>query len=129
MEILLVGATIMLFALLASAWLLTFARWFPIQGIDGVFLTDYKTLIRAHIDFALMTLFCLALYATKIPLPIVACWLVVIGGITNPCVFVIAAFDTSFWDKTIWKVYTAVSFIITTIGFSWIGVTLLDFAL
>ncbi len=89
MEILLVGATIMLFALLASAWLMTFARWFPIQGIDGVFLTDYKTLIRAHIDFALMTLFCLALYATKIPLPIVACWLVVIGGITNPCVFVI----------------------------------------
>jgi uncharacterized membrane protein len=61
MEILLIGAVIMVFALLASAWLMTFARWFPIKGIDGEFLTDYKTLIRAHIDFALMALFCLAL--------------------------------------------------------------------
>ncbi len=52
-----------------------------------------------------------------------------IGGIANPCVFVIAAFDTNFWDKTIWKVYTAVSFIITTIGFTWVGVTFIDYAL
>ncbi len=129
MEILLVGATIMLFALLASAWLMIFARWFPIKGIDGAFLTDYTTLIRAHIDFALMALFCLAFYATKVPLPITACWFVVIGGIANPCVFVIAAFDTNFWDKTIWKIYTAASFIITTIGFTWVGITLLNFAL
>ena len=57
MEILLIGAVIMVFALLASAWLMTFARWFPIKGIDGEFLTDYKTLIRAHIDFALMAFF------------------------------------------------------------------------
>jgi len=73
MEILLIGAVIMLFALLASAWLMTFARWFPIKGIDGKFLTDYKTFIRAHIDFALMALFCLAFYATKISLPITVC--------------------------------------------------------
>ena len=129
MEILLIGAVVMMFALISSAWLMTFARWFPIKGIDGDFLTDYKTLIRAHIDFALMALFCLAFYATKVPLPVAACWFVVIGGITNPCVFVIAAFDTNFWDKTIWKVYTAVSFIITTIGFIWVGVTFIDYAL
>lgn len=129
MEILLVGAVIMFFALLASAWLMTFARWFPIKGIDGEFLTDYKTLIRAHVDFALMALFCLAFYATKVPLPIAACWLVVIGGIANPSIFVVAAFDPDFWTKTHWKVYSAISFIITTIGFVWVGVTLLAYAL
>lgn len=128
MEILLIGAVIMVFALLASAWLMTFARWFPIKGIDGEFLTDYKTLIRAHVDFALMALFCLAFYATKIPLPIAACWLIVIGGITNPCVFVVAAFDTDFWGKPHWQVYSALSFIITTIGFGWVGMTLLAYA-
>jgi hypothetical protein len=48
MEILLVGAVIMFFAVLASAWLMTFARWFPIKGIDGKFLADYKTMIRAN---------------------------------------------------------------------------------
>ncbi len=35
MEILLVGAALMIFALLASAWLMTFARWFPIKGIES----------------------------------------------------------------------------------------------
>lgn len=128
MEILLIGAALMVFAVLASAWLMTFARWFPVKGIDGEFLTDYKTLIRAHIDFALMALFCLGFYAVKVPLSVTACWLVVIGGITNPSVFVIAAFDPNFWEKTIWKVYTALSFAATTIGFIWVSIGLLDYA-
>ncbi|MGZ4970198.1 MAG: hypothetical protein ACXV7H_11820 [Methylobacter sp.] len=129
MEILLIGAVLMIFAVLASAWLMTFARWFPVKGIDGEFLTDYKTLIRAHIDFALMALFCLGFYAVKVPLSVTACWLVVIGGITNPCVFVIAAFDPAFWEKTVWRVYSAISFIITTVGFVWVCIGLLDYAL
>jgi len=53
-------------------------------------------LVFAALAIALMALFCLAFYATKIPLPITACWLVVIGGIANPCVFVVAAFDPDF---------------------------------
>lgn len=129
MEILLVGAVLMISGVLACAWLMTFARWFPIKGIDGGFLADYKTLIRAHIDFALMALFCLGFYAVKVPLPVIACWLVVIGGITNSCVFVIAAFDPDFWNKSTWKIYTALSFMITTIGFGWICVSLLKYAL
>ena len=129
MEILLIGAVLMIFAALASAWLMTFARWFPIKGVDGEFLTDYKTMIRAHIDFVLMALFCLGFYAVKVPLSVTACWLVVIGGITNPTVFVIAAFDPSFWTKSIWKIYTAISFIVTTIGFGWLSLSILKFAL
>lgn len=127
MEILLVGAVIMILAVLASAWLMTFAKWFPIEGIDGKF--DYKTMIRAHIDFALMALFCLGFYATKVPLSVLACWLVVIGGITNPCVFIIAAFDANFWQKPHWRIATLASFIVTTIGFTWVGMSLLNFAL
>jgi len=129
MEILLIGAVLMIFAVLASAWLMTFAKWFPVQGIDGEFLVDYKTLIRAHIDFALMALFCLGFYAVKVPLSVTACWLVVIGGITNPGVFVIAAFDPTFWEKTIWKVYTAASFVATTVGFGWVCIGLLGYVL
>lgn len=128
MEILLTGAAIMIVAALATAWLMTFARWFPVEGVDGAFLKDYKTLIRAHIDFVLMALFCLAFYAIKVPLPVVACWLVVIGGITNPGVFVIAAFDTGFWEKPVWKAYTAISFLVTTTGFLWVIASMLKFA-
>ena len=57
MEVSLIGAVACIFVLIASTWLMTFARWFPIEGIGGKFLVDYKTLIRAHVDYALMALF------------------------------------------------------------------------
>ena len=129
MGILLIGGVACMAALILSAWLMTFARWFPIEGIDGKFLVDYKTMIRAHVDYALMALFNLVFYGLGIDLPVLACWCVAIGGFANPTVFVIAAFDPEFWSKTLWKVYTVISFVITTIGFTWIGVTLLKQAL
>ena len=131
MTILLVGAVAMIAALILSAWLMTFARWFPIQGIDGDFLVDYKTMIRGHVDYALMALFCLSFFAAassvQLTLPTLACWCVAIGGFTNPTIFVIAAFDMDFWDKKRWKIFSALSFIITTIGFVWIGLTFLRY--
>ncbi len=129
MGILLIGGVACMAALILSAWLMTFARWFPIEGVDEKFLVDYKTMIRAHVDYALMALFNLVFYGVGIELPIIACWCVAIGGFANPTVFVIASFNPDFWSKTIWKVYTAISFVVTTIGFTWIGITLLKHAL
>lgn len=128
MAILLIGATILIVAALLTAWLMTFARWFPVQGIDGGFLKDYNTMIRAHIDYVLMALFCLGFYAIKVPLATTACWLVVIGGITNPTIFVIAAFDPQFWEKTLWKIYALTSFLIATTGFLWVGFDIVRYA-
>ncbi len=129
MNALLFGAVACMTALIASAWLMTFARWFPIEGIDGKFLVDYKTMIRAHVDYALMALFNLAFYGAGIELPVIACWCVAIGGFANPSIFVIAAFDPEFWNKAKWKVFSMVSFIITTLGFGWVGITYLQHAL
>lgn len=129
MEVLLIGAAACSIALILSAWLMTFARWFPIDGIDGKFLVDYKTMIRAHVDYALMALFNLGFYGLGFELPVIACWCVAIGGFANPTVFTIAAFDPNFWNKTHWKVYSALSFAITTIGFIWLAIVLLKHAL
>ncbi len=129
MGILLVGAVACIAALISSAWLMTFARWFPIKGIDGDFLVDYKTLIRAHVDYALMALFGLGFYGAGVDLPVFACWCIAIGGFTNPTIFTIAAFDPNFWDKMKWKVFSALSFVITTVGFVTIGYTLLKHGL
>ena len=129
MEILLIGAVACMAALILSAWLMTFARWFPIEGIDEKFLVDYKTMIRAHVDYALMALFNLGFYGAGVELPVIACWCVAIGGFTNPSIFVVAAFDPNFWDKMIWKVLSAISFVITTTGFVWVGITFLQHAL
>lgn len=133
MEVLLIGAVACAMALILSAWLMTFARWFPIKGIDGDFLVDYKTMIRAHVDYALMALFNLGFFgaakAAGVELHYFACVCVAIGGFTNPTVFVIAAFDPDFWSKTKWKVFSAVSFVITTVGFVTICYQLLCHAL
>jgi hypothetical protein len=129
MNALLLGAVACIAGLILSAWLMTFARWFPIDGIEGKFLVDYKTMIRAHVDYALMALFNLGFFGLGIDLPVYACWCVAIGGFANPTVFTIAAFDTDFWNKAHWRIYTAVSFAITTIGFVWIGYAMLKHAL
>ena len=129
MGVLLIGAAACITALILSAWLMTFARWFPINGIDGEFLVDYKTMIRAHVDYALMALFNLGFYGIGLDLPVFACWCVAIGGFTNPTIFTIAAFDTNFWDKTRWRVFSAVSFMITTVGFMTIAWVLVKHAM
>lgn len=133
MEVLLIGAVACATALILSAWLMTFARWFPIKGIDGDFLVDYKTMIRAHVDYALMALFNLGFFgaakAAGVELHYFACVCVAIGGFTNPTIFTIAAFDTDFWSKTKWRVFSALSFALTTIGFMTISWQLICHAL
>ncbi|MBL8506475.1 MAG: hypothetical protein JNJ51_08960, partial [Methylobacillus glycogenes] len=55
MEILLAAAGGMIIAVLSMAWLGTFARWFVVAGVDGGLVKDYGVLIKAHIDFVLMS--------------------------------------------------------------------------
>ena len=130
MEILLIGASACIVALILGAWIMTFARWFPIPGLDGTF--DYTSCIRAHVDYALVGLFGLAFYSvgkTGIELPIIACWCVAIGGFTNPSISVVASLDQDFWNKIFWKIFSALSFVITTIGFIWLAYTFVKFYL
>ena len=125
MEILLIGGVATAMALIISAWLMTLTRWYPIPGLDGKY--DFATMIRAHVDFALMSVFNFSFYgaamASGIDLPVIACWCVAIGGFTNPSIFVVACLDENFWDKMVWKVLSGISFLITTTGFVWISYT------
>ncbi len=120
MEVLLIGSSACVTALITTAWLMTLAKWFPIKAVDR-FVVDYKTMIRAHVDYALMALFGAAFYGAGVDLPVIACWCVAVGGFSNPTVFTIAAFDPNFWNKKIWRVYTALSFTVSSVGFLWIA--------
>jgi len=76
---------------------MTFARWFPIQGIDENFLVDYKTITRAYAVFALMAPLFLWFWRGITHFYILVCchrWLY-----KPQCFFVVAAFDPDFWDK------------------------------
>ena len=124
MNILLAGAAGMLLAALILAWVATFAKLIVVRPVAAL-IKDYGSLIRAHIDLLLMALFCLSLYAIRVPLPPLACWLVVIGGFTNPGLVLIRAVDprtTIGWPR---KAFRVMSFAITTIGHAWIAGSIL----
>jgi hypothetical protein len=115
----------MLLAALVLAWIATFCRLIPVAPIHAL-IKDCEALIRAHIDLLLMSLFCFALYAVRIPLVDAACWLVVIGGFSNPSLFLLRAFDPdapSTWPRNI---YRLTSFATTSAGFGWAGYSILQ---
>jgi len=128
MEINLKMGVFLVFCSLACAWLGTFARWFPIKGLDGGLIKDYGLLIKAHIDYILMAGLNLIVYAVAkaggFVLPVEACWLIAIGGFTNPTVFTIAMLKPDFWQFAWAKIYTAATFVLSTVGFVWAGVVL-----
>lgn len=132
MEILLIAGVFLVFCALTCAWLGTFARWFPIAGLDGGLIKDYGLLIKAHIDYILMAILNLGFYsvakAANIELPVAACWLIAIGGFTNPTVFTIAMLKPDFWQFMWAKVYTAATFVLSTVGFVWAGLVILSAA-
>ena len=124
MTVLLAGAAGMMLAALALAWMATFSKLIVVRPVAAM-VRDYGSLLRAHIDLLLMALFCLSLYAIRLPLPPLACWLVVIGGFTNPGLFLIRALDPRAkigWPRQVFRV---MSFVITTIGHGWIAGSIL----
>ena len=124
MNILLAGAAYMLIAALVLAWVATFAKliiWRPVAGL----IKDYGALIRAHIDLLLMALLCFALYSIRIPLPLVACWLVVVGGFTNPGLFLIRALNPVAKPTLMRQILRLASFSITTLGHGLIALSIL----
>ena len=130
MDINLKMGVILVLCSLICAWLGTFARWFPIKGLEGGFIKDYGLLIKAHIDYILMAGLNLVFYAVakarSIALPTEACWLIAIGGFTNPTVFTIAMLKPNFWEFTWAKIYTAATFVASTIGFVWASWVILN---
>lgn len=125
MNILIKGAVGMLFAALVLAWIATFAKFIVVRPIQAR-IKDYGALIRAHIDLLLMSLLCLALYAVRIPLPTAACWLVVIGGFTNPSLFLLQALGAEAPSTWIRRTFLLASFTTTTVGYGWIGYSFLQ---
>jgi hypothetical protein len=125
MKILLAGAAGMLLSALVLAWVATFCRLIPFPPVARL-IKDYGSLIRAHIDLLMMALLCMALYAIRVPLPVEACWLVVIGGFTNPSLFLLRAIAPQQQISVARKAYRTASFATTTVGFAWSAAAILQ---
>ncbi|MGN5477792.1 hypothetical protein ACTMU2_15185 [Cupriavidus basilensis] len=81
----LIGGVGMLVISILLAWLVTFSRIFAKSAWAQH--VDQKIILKGHIDFVLMSLFSFAFWATHIPVPKFAMWTMLIGGYTNPGIF------------------------------------------
>ncbi len=122
MDILLKGGVALLFVSLTIAWIATFTRIFPIKGLDGGVIKDYRSLVKAHLDYILMAMLLFVFYALRIDINPVACLLMVIGATTNPFFYVLLAVKPDILEYKASKAYAAVSFTIVTTGFVWAGI-------
>lgn len=122
MSFLVVGASIFIMISLALAWLSTAVRIMRVPALQRLFPRS-DNIVKSHIDFLLMALLILAFYLVGRQLNVVyPDWVIgsmLIGGFTNPLIFIVAARYTleEFRPGAAFIVGTMISFIITTVGF------------
>jgi hypothetical protein len=125
MDVLLKGAVAMLWTSLALAWVATFSRLIIVRPVQAR-IKDSGAMVKAHIDLLLMSMLCMAFYAIRVPLPTAACWMVVVGGFTNPSLFILRALNTEAPISRARKAFRLASFTITTVGQAWVGYSILQ---
>jgi hypothetical protein len=110
------GAVLIILSL-ATGWLLTAKRYLSIGFIDRLVRDDAK-LEKCHLDYIIMALVLLALYAIRVDLPLPLVVAACAGAVLNPSLFAFSALKPDA-DKSALSPYGIIStltFIITTLG-------------
>ena len=123
-NLLIVIAAINLLLSLLLAWLASFIVYAKNRPLQRIFVST-RYLIRAHIDFLLMSLLLIAMHYVvdefSLTIPAYIIVLAVIGAVYNPLGFVILAIKPQLSEPktTTSKVVTLLAFLPTTIGFGY----------
>lgn len=119
--VLLRGAALWLLMALVLAWCMVGLN-FGVVPLKAIFAGKFTRLLQAHIDFLLMSVLILSIYATKTPLPWSVRWAMVVGAFTNSSLFLLMAMFPSLDSPTLppptwFKLYLFASILITSYGF------------
>jgi len=113
--ILLRFAGITLLIALVLAWLLIFSLPLKMEVVTNIF-KDTDRLLSSHLDYLMMTMLLLGIYAARVPLPKIVCYATCIGSITNPLMFLLMSmYPTSLGLPFLLSAVT--SSVITTFGY------------
>jgi hypothetical protein len=108
-------AMISLLIALVLAWCLVLGKGYKFPPLVAIF-TDNQKLLSAHLDYLMMTMLLLGFNATRVPLPSYVVWLIAIGSIGNPTVFLLMALGPKTHLTELW-LFTTASITITTAGY------------
>jgi hypothetical protein len=118
------GAALALLAALILAWSLV-GLGFGVEFVHAIFPGKFIRVLQAHLDFLLMAALILGLQATRLRLPGIVRWAMVIGAFTNSSLFllqaVFPALDGGSTPPGIWGTiylgYVFASITVTSFGF------------
>ncbi len=108
-----VGCITLLIALVL-AWCLVLSGM-EIQFVLDIFKSK-KALLSSHLDFLMMTMLLVAIYATRIPLPMYVQWPTAIGSVTNPTCFLLESIFPEY-DAPLMLEFVYASIVIATVGY------------
>lgn len=119
--VLLRGAALWLLMALVLAWCMVGLN-FGVAPLKVIFAGKFTRLLQAHIDFLLMTVLILSIYATKTALPWTVRWAMVVGAFTNSSLFLLMAMFPALDNPNVpppewFKLYLFASILITSYGF------------
>lgn len=126
MEILVIWGSILLIVSLALAWLATLVRIVGVPSLKKRF-PNSQHLVRAHIDFLLMSLLLFAFFLLLDSIPTALVVLMLVGATVNPSLFIVMAMDEPPGKKPGPFIggIAGLSFVCTTLGFGGAAVLLL----
>lgn len=118
MKALVVGGSAFLLIALVLAWLLVFVRILNVKPLKKIFPASGE-LIRAHIDYILMSLLLFAFYAIADELPMILIATMIVGGAINPFLFIVLAMrgEENAKPGPVFTAIAMISFVSATIGF------------
>jgi len=131
--VLLRGACVWMVLTLGLAWCLV-GLGYRVAAVEALFPGAFTRLLQAHIDFLLMSALLLGFYATRIRLPALTAWAMVIGAFTNSSLFLLMAMfpvldyatnPAPHWAQPIYETYLFASLSLTTYGFATAAMTVL----
>jgi len=120
--ILLRVACISLLIALVLAWCLVATHAIELQAALD-FFRDPDKLLSAHLDFLMMTMLLLGIYAARVPLPVWVLWPMAIGSIGNPSAFLIESILPGVEQPAI-KLFILTSITLTTFGYGMAAIRL-----
>ncbi|MBV6493476.1 MAG: hypothetical protein LDLANPLL_01499 [Turneriella sp.] len=125
MEILLKSGAVLLLVSLLLAWLLVVVKYL---GFFPKVIKNQKHLLSAHIDYILMAILNWVVYHIVGPQGNEhMAHLIIVGSFLNPFLFLVMAVKPDIKKSTLspFGVFSAISFTITTVGYSWAALVVL----
>ena len=117
MKYLIITGAVLILLAITTGWFIIAGKYLSLTVMKKI-IRDEEKLIKAHIDYVIMGILLLVLFATGINLPLVVAVLACAGALANPSLFLFLAVKPNVNKKagSFFGIVSTLVFLITTAG-------------